>query len=285
MLVSSSRLPVISTDSRQPVIIARGGAMSNQQARVAWVTGAGRGIGRAISLRLGADGFTVAINDVDAETLDAVQQSIHSDGGRALPVPGDISDEDAVRGIVTYIVGELGSLDVLVANAGVIHIGSFLETTLEDFDRILNVNVRGVFVCGREAGRQMIAQGGGKIINASSIGGRRGGSDQLAYSASKFAVIGMTQCMAKELAPYGITVNAYCPGIVDTRMWDHIDTVRSEAMGRKKGAAREAMVNTIPLGRQEQPEDVANLVSFLASADSDYITGQAINVCGGIHMQ
>ena len=131
----------------------------------------------------------------------------------------------------------------------------------------------------------MIAQGRGKIINASSIGGRRGGSDQLAYSASKFAVIGMTQCMAKELAPYGITVNAYCPGIVDTRMWDHIDTVRSEAMGMEKGAARETMVKTIPLGRQERPEDVANLVSFLASADSDYITGQAINVCGGIHMQ
>ena len=259
--------------------------MSNQQAPVAWVTGAGRGIGRAISLRLAADGFTVAINDVDTETLDAVRQSIHSAGGRTLPVPGDITDEDTVRGIVADIVRELGSLDVLVANAGVIHIGPFLDTTLEDFDRVLNVNVRGVFVCGREAGGQMIAQGGGKIINASSIGGRRGGSDQLAYSASKFAVIGMTQCMAKELAPYGITVNAYCPGIVDTRMWDHIDTVRSEAMGMEKGAAREAMVKTIPLGRQERPEDVANLVSFLASADSDYITGQAINVCGGIHMQ
>ncbi|MCY3800764.1 MAG: glucose 1-dehydrogenase [Chloroflexi bacterium] len=259
--------------------------MSNQQAPVAWVTGAGRGIGRAVSLRLAADGFTVAINDVDAETLDAVRQSIHSAGGRALPVPGDISDEDTVRRIVAYIVGELGSLDVLVANAGVIHIGSFLDTTLEDFDRVININVRGVFVCGREAGRQMIAQGRGKIINASSIGGRRGGSDQLAYSASKFAVIGMTQCMAKELAPYGITVNAYCPGIVDTRMWDHIDTVRSEAMGREKGAALQAMVKTIPLGRQEQPEDVANLVSFLASPDSNYITGQAINVCGGIHMQ
>ncbi len=259
--------------------------MSDHPAPVAWVTGAGRGIGRAISLRLAADGFAVAINDIDAETLDGVQQSIQSAGGRALPVPGDITDEDAVRGIVADLISEFGSLDVLVANAGVIHIGPFLDTTLEDFDRVHNVNVRGVFICGREAGRRMIAQGGGKIINAASIGGRRGGFDQLAYSASKFAVIGMTQCMAKEFAPHGITVNAYCPGVVDTRMWDYIDTVRSEAMGLDKGGAREAIVKTIPLGRQEEPEDVAKLVSFLASTDSDYITGQAINVCGGVHMQ
>lgn len=258
--------------------------MTHQSAPVAWVTGAGRGIGRAISLRLAADGFAVAVNDIDADTLLDVRQAIESAGGRALPVPGDITDETTVRGIVSEIVAELGTLDVLVANAGVIHIGPLLETTLEDFDRVHNVNVRGVFLCGREAGRHMIGQGRGKIINAASIAGRRGGADQLAYGSSKFAVIGMTQCMAKEFAPYGVTANSYCPGIVDTRMWDHIDTVRSEAMGLEKGGARAAVLELIPLGRQEEPEDVANLVSFLASPDSDYITGQAINVCGGLSM-
>ncbi len=258
--------------------------MSDQPTPVAWVTGAGRGIGRAISLRLAADGFALAINDIDAETMQGVQREIESSGGRALPVLGDITDEGTVRGIVADIVSEYGSLDVLVANAGVIHIGAALDTTLEDFDRVHNVNVRGVFLCGREAGRQMIAQGKGKIINAASIAGRRGGVDQLAYGSSKFAVIGITQCMAKEFSSHGVTVNAYCPGIVDTRMWDHIDTVRSASMGLEKGGAREALVKTIPLGRQEVPEDVANLVSFLASRDSDYITGQSINVCGGLNM-
>ncbi len=258
--------------------------MSNQSTSVAWVTGAGRGIGRAISLRLAADGFALAINDIDAGTLHEVQQEIESAGGRALPVPGDIMDEETVRDIVAEIMDELGSLDVLVANAGIIHIGPLLDTTLEEFNRVQNVNVRGVFLCGREAARQMIEQGGGKIINAASVAGHRGGKYQIAYCASKFAVVGMTQCMAREFAPHGITVNAYCPGIVDTRMWDHIDVVRSEMMGMEKGAAREEALKLVPLGRQEEPEDVANLVSFLASSDSDYITGQAINVCGGIYM-
>jgi meso-butanediol dehydrogenase/(S,S)-butanediol dehydrogenase/diacetyl reductase len=269
---------------RRPAVNLPGGIMFDQPTPVAWVTGAGRGIGRAISLRLAADGFAVAVNDIDAETLLGVQQEIESAGGRALPVLGDITDDGIVRDIVAKIVSEYGSLDVLVANAGVIHIGPILDTTLEDFDRVHNVNVRGVFLCGREAGRQMIAQGGGKIINAASIAGRRGGIDQLAYGSSKFAVIGMTQCMAKEFGPHGVTVNAYCPGIVDTRMWDHIDTVRSASLGIEKGGARAAIVKTIPLGRQEEPEDVANLVSFLASPDSGYITGQSINVCGGISM-
>lgn len=259
--------------------------MSDESTSVAWVTGAGRGIGRAIALRLAADGFAVAINDIDKETTRAVQREIESAGGRALAVPGDVTDEDTVRGMVAEIVDDLGKLDVLVANAGVIHISPLMDTTLADFDRVHRVNVRGVFLCGREAGRRMIKQGGGRIINAASVAGRRGGADQIAYSASKFAVIGMTQCMAHEFAPHGITVNAYCPGIVDTPMWDHIDTVRSEAMGLEKGGARAAVLQTIPLGRQEEPEDVANLVSFLASSDSDYITGQAINVCGGLHMQ
>ena len=258
--------------------------MSEQTARVAWVTGAGRGIGRAIALRLARDGLALAVNDIDAKSARAVQEEIEAAGGRAMSVPGDISDEATVVDIIARIREEFGGLDVLVANAGVIHIGSMLDTSLEDFDRVQNVNVRGVFLCGREAGRQMVEQGRGKIINAASVGGRRGGPDQLAYSASKFAIIGMTQCMAYEFAPYGITVNAYCPGVVDTRMYEYVDAVRSDAKGIERGAALEAIVKTIPLGRQEQPEDVANLVSFLASPESNYMTGQAINVCGGIQM-
>ncbi len=258
--------------------------MSEQQTRVAWVTGAGRGIGQAIAVRLARDGFAVAINDIDRETLGEVRAEVESTGRRVLAVPGDVADEEVVEGMVAEIVREMGRLDVLVANAGIIHVAPLLETRADDFERIHRVNVRGVFLCGREAGRHMIRQGVGKIINAASIAGRRGGEDTVAYSSSKFAVIGLTQCMAKELSSHGVTVNAYCPGIVDTRMWDHIDTVRSASMGLEKGGARAAIVKTIPLGRQEEPEDVANLVSFLASPDSDYITGQAINVCGGIHM-
>ena len=252
---------------------------------VAWITGAGRGIGRAISLRLAADGFTVAINDVDEGAVHSVQQEIEAAGGHAIEVPGDITHEITVTNIVTSIVETFGRLDVLIANAGVVHVNTVMDTTLEDFDRVYNVNVRGVFLCGREAGRQMMKQGSGKIINAASTAGHEGFEHFVAYSSSKFAVVGMTQCMAKDFASHGITVNAYCPGIVDTPMWDHIDEVRSKLMGMQTGAAREAALKTVPLGRQEEPEDVANLVSFLASSDSNYITGQAIQVCGGTYMQ
>ena len=259
--------------------------MFEKDGSVAWITGAGRGIGRAISLRLAADGFSVAINDVDEGAIRSVQQEIEAAGGIAVGVPGDITNEVTVRNIVSNIVGTLGRLDVLIANAGVIHVNAIMDTTLEDFERVYNVNVHGVFLCGREAGRQMMKQGGGKIINAASTAGHEGSGDLVAYSSSKFAVVGMTQCMAKEFAAHGITVNAYCPGIVDTPMWDHIDEVRSGLMGMQTGTAREAALKNVPLGRQETPEDVANLVSFLASSDSDYITGQAIQVCGGTYMQ
>lgn len=258
--------------------------MADLSGRSALITGAGRGIGRAIALRLAAEGAAVAVNDIDRQPAEEVAKLIRDRGGRALVNVADVTDEASVQGLVSWAVAEFGALDIMIANAGIHVTSRITESTVEDFDRVMRVNVRGVFLCGREAARHMIERRSGKIINAASISGHRGAPFQLAYCASKFAVVGMTQAMARELGPFGITVNAYCPGVVDTRMWAQIDEARSKLLGLPKGGAREEALKTVALGREEKPEDVAGLVSFLASTDSDYMTGQSINICGGVHM-
>lgn len=254
-------------------------------ARVALVTGAGRGIGRAIALRLARDGLAVAVNDVNARTAGAVSKEIEASGGRSVAVAADVTDREAVFAMVGDAAQALGRLDVMVANAGIAQVKTLLEVSPEDLRRIFEVNVFGVVYCMQAAAERFRAQGGGgKIISAASIAGHSGYPYLGHYSATKFAVRALTQAAARELAEHQITVNAYCPGIVGTEMWDLIDEQLGRYLGTATGEARERYAQGIALGRVQTPEDVANFVSYLAGPDSDYMTGQAVIVDGGVVM-
>jgi meso-butanediol dehydrogenase / (S,S)-butanediol dehydrogenase / diacetyl reductase len=260
-------------------------ADGNGVSRVALVTGAARGIGRGIALRLADDGLDVAVNDIgaNADELETVADEIRQAGRRTASVAADVSEPGEVEEMVRRVAEELGSLDVMVANAGIAQVKPLLEVTPEDFDRVMAVNVRGVFLCYKAAAEQMIRQGsGGKIIGAASIAAHKGFAYLGHYSASKWAVRGLTQAAAQEWAEHGITVNAYCPGIVGTAMWELIDEQLGGYLGLKKGETLEQYSQLIALGRVEEPEDVAAFVSYLASKDSDYMTGQSVMIDGGI---
>ncbi|MFP5105658.1 acetoin reductase [Neobacillus sp. C211] len=250
--------------------------------KVALITGGGAGIGRAIALRLANDGFDVAVNDISEESIKHVASEIEKLGQRALPVIADVSNREQVFSMVDQVVEHFGRLDVMVSNAGIVQVKPLLEITEEDMERIFRINVFGTMFCMQAAAKVMIKQNGGKIINASSTSGKRGVEFLGHYCATKFSVIGLTQTAAKELASHGITVNAYCPGIVGTGMWEEIDRKMSEYMNVPLGEILKNKVNGIPLGRIEEPTDVANYVSFLASEDSNYMTGQAVVIDGGM---
>ena len=260
-------------------------AEGNGSARAALVTGACRGIGKSIALRLARDGLDVAVNDIEANKseLESVAEEIRGAGRRSAAVTADVSVADEVEAMVGRVADELGSLDVMVANAGIAQVAPILELTPEDFDNVMAVNGRGVFLCYQAAARQMIRQGtGGKIIGAASIAAHKGFALLGHYSASKWAVRGLTQASAQEWAQHGITVNAYCPGIVGTAMWDLIDERMAEIEGWQKGEALQTYSRLAALGRVEEPEDVARFVSYLASPDSDFMTGQSVIIDGGV---
>lgn len=252
---------------------------------VALVTGAAKGIGRGIACRLAADGFDVAVNDLEANSdeLDDVTQQIRQCSRRSVAITADVSESEAVEKMVRCVVDKLGQLNIMVANAGVTQVATLLDLTPEEWDHMMAINARGVFLCYQAAARQMVQQDtGGKIIGAASIAAYRSSPWLGHYAASKWAIRGLTQAAAMEWANYGITVNAYCPGIVDTAMWDLIDAKISEVEGKRKGEVIKNRSEQIALGRVSIPEDVAGLVSYLASRDSDYMTGQSIIIDGGI---
>jgi meso-butanediol dehydrogenase / (S,S)-butanediol dehydrogenase / diacetyl reductase len=262
-----------------------GGVGMADEPRVALVTGAARGIGRSIALRLATDGLDVAVSDlpVMADELHTVSEEVEKTGRRSLAVLADVTSAEQVDSMVQAVAENLGHLDVMVANAGIAQVKPVLEITPEDWDRVMAVNARGILLSYQAAARQMIRQGhGGKIIGAASIAAHKGFSLLGHYCASKFAVRGLTQVAAQEWAAHGITVNAYCPGIVGTAMWELIDSQLAEIQGLEPGQAMAAMAAGIALGRVEEPEDVAKFVSYLASPDSDYMTGQSVLIDGGM---
>lgn len=255
--------------------------------RTAIVTGAAQGIGRGIAARLAKDGLSVTLADLpsNASALTEAAEAIARDGGTCRTAFVDVTQADQVDKAVAEHVAGLGGLDVMVANAGVTLIAKFVDTTPEILDRTIDINLKGVFHCYMAAAKQMIAQDrGGRLIAACSISGHKGGDWVSAYVASKFAVRGLTQSVALELAPHGITANVYSPGMVDTPMYQEIDKMVTEREGKPRGSQIQKMAATIPMGRFAQAADVANVVSFLASKDSAYVTGQSIVVDGGIYM-
>ena len=251
--------------------------------KVALVTGSGQGIGKAIVLRLAKDGFAVAVADYNSQTARQVADEIASAGGKAIAVTVDVSKRDQVIAAVEQARKELGGFDVIVNNAGIAPTTPIEEITAEMVDKVYDINVKGV-IWGMQAAIQAFkAEGhGGKIINACSQAGHVGNPELAIYSSSKFAVRGLTQTAARDLAPLGITVNAYCPGIVKTPMWDEIDRQVSEAAGKPLGYGTAEFAKRITLGRLSEPEDVSACVSFLAGPDSDYMTGQSLLIDGGM---
>lgn len=260
------------------------------QGKVVIVTGAGRGIGRGIAMRLASDGADVVVADMNVENAKKVAAEIEAAGGKAMAIQTDVTKKEECDALVEKTVEKYGKLDIMVANAGIGVVKVSLDHTEEDWDKTLAVNVKGVFFCDTAAARQMIKQGhkgylgsGGKIINCASIAAHGGWAYLPAYSASKFAVRGFTQAFAKEMAPNKITVNAYCPGIVGTDMWTLIDEKIGEYTGAKKGETLKASIDALILAKEVgTPEQVAGYVSYLASVDSDYMTGQSVMIDGGI---
>ncbi|KAJ6450425.1 NAD-binding protein [Mycena vitilis] len=248
---------------------------------IALVTGAARGIGKAIALRLADDGFDVVVNDISdsLEELSRLVEEITAKGRASSAHIADVSLENEVCEMVEAVVTKYGSLDVMVANAGVCTYNPISAITSEQWDHIMNINARGAFLCYKYAGRQMVKQGnGGRIIGASSILGKQGHEFNPAYVASKFAIRGLTQAAALEFGVHGITVNAYAPGSIDTAM---LTTVAPDGTPRDLVIAEvEKRSATKTIG---YPVDVANLVSFIASKESQFITGQSISVNGGMH--
>ncbi|CAI8787515.1 MULTISPECIES: (S)-acetoin forming diacetyl reductase [Kosakonia] len=251
--------------------------------KVAFVTGAGQGIGKAIALRLAKDGFAVAVADYNATTAKAVADEINNHNGSAIAVTVDVSDRDKVFAAVEEARTELNGFDVIVNNAGVAPSTPIESITPEVVDKVYNINVKGVIWGIQAAVKAFKAEKhGGKIINACSQAGHVGNPELAVYSSSKFAVRGLTQTAARDLAPLGITVNGYCPGIVKTPMWAEIDRQVSEAAGKPLGYGTEQFAKRITLGRLSEPEDVAACVSYLAGPDSDYMTGQSLLIDGGM---
>jgi NAD(P)-dependent dehydrogenase (short-subunit alcohol dehydrogenase family) len=251
-------------------------------ARIALVTGAGNGIGRAIALRLAADGFDIGVLDLDEAGAHETARLVRSQGRRASVAVASVAQREPVRAAVARLSEMLGPIDTLVNNAGILRTARFVDVSEADWRATMAVNLDGVFHCCQAVLPGMLARRTGCIVNMSSWTGKKGASNHAAYSASKAAVIALTQSMAGEVAEHGVRANAVCPGvIVDTKMRDD-----AEVLNRAQGLPDvQTRVHTlVPLRRPGVPADVAGVVAFLASADAAYMTGQAINITGGLWM-
>lgn len=248
----------------------------------ALVTGAARGIGKAIALRFAQEGARIVLNDINKESLEEAVREIEKVSREGVIYKSaDISKSKEVKELSRYVTEELGVIDILVNNAAISRIVPFLDTSEKLWDRTMEVNLKGAFLCCQAVIPGMIKKGKGKIINMSSQSGKRGSKWHAAYCVSKFGIIGLTQSLALELAPYKINVNAVCPGVVFTPLWEEQASNHARRRGIDEKQVKEDLIKKIPLGRLGTPEEVANLVLFLASSRSDYMTGQAVNLSGG----
>lgn len=242
--------------------------------KTAIVTGASRGIGRAIALKLAQDGFNVVVNySGSQQRAEAVAKEVEAFGVKVLVVQANVSDADAVKALVDTTLETFGSIDVLVNNAGITRDNLMMRMKEQDWDDVIDTNLKSVFLCTKAVTRPMMKQRAGRIINVASVVGVVGNAGQANYTASKAGVIGLTKTSAKELAPRNILVNAVAPGFIETEMTD--------AMPEE---AKAGMLSQIPLAKLGKPEDIADVVSFLASDASRYMTGQVLHIDGGMVM-
>lgn len=242
--------------------------------KVALVTGASRGIGRAIALDLAKNGASVAVNFAGSEAkANEVVDEIKANGGNAFAIKADVSNGDEVQQMIKEVISQFGRLDILVNNAGITRDNLLMRMKDAEWDDVINTNLKGVFLCTKGVTRQMMKQRSGRIINIASVSGVSGNAGQANYSAAKAGVIGLTKTTAQELASRNITVNAVAPGFITSDMTDELpEDVKTEILKK------------IPLAKLGEPSDVANIVTFLASEKSKYITGQTVNVNGGMVM-
>ena len=248
--------------------------MGKLDGKIALVTGASRGIGRAIAIALAKEGASVAVNYAgNSEKAENVVKEITEIGREAISIQGDVTNAESVTDMVKIVTEKFGKIDILINNAGITRDNLLIRMKEDDWDSVINTNLKGVFLCTKAVSRQMMKQRQGRIINISSVVGVSGNAGQANYVAAKSGVIGLTKTSAKELATRGITVNAIAPGFIETDMTNAL----TENVG-------EQMMKQIPLGRFGKPEDVAKTAVFLAAEDSGYITGQTIHVDGGMVM-
>jgi len=265
--------------------------------KTAIVTGSGRGIGKAVALRLAQDGANVVVADIAGQTAEQTSEAIRASNHLSISCSVNVTKVAEIQAMVDLAVAEFGRIDILVNAAGIAQTGLFLDLTEQEWDRVIDANLKGATFCIQAVGRQMIRQvpeqvrtagranhSYGKIVNFSSISGRHGRAEQVAYAASKAAIISVTQSAALAFAPYNINVNAVCPGVIPTPMWEQIDRDRGRIAGIAPGEAMKVFIERTPLKRSGSVEDVAGVVAFLCSADSDYMTGQTLNVDGGFEM-
>ena len=265
--------------------------------KVALVTGSGHGIGQAVALHLAHEGADLMVADIDIKSAEQTVQEILAMERKALSHSIDLAKISLIQPMIERVIDELGRIDILVNVAGVALIKPFLEITEEEWDRVLDTNLKSMVFCIQTVAAQMIKQipeevrksgradkSYGKIVNFSSISGRRGRELQVAYAASKAAVISVTQSAALAFREYNINVNAIAPSVVPTPMWEQIDKDYSQIFDKETGQSMKDFIERIPLKRAGSPEDMAAAVAFLCSSDSDYITGQTLNVDGGFEM-
>ena len=251
--------------------------------KVALVTGAGRGIGRAITLALAGAGADVAVADMDAEAVEGTNIAVRELGRRSVPIQVDLGNLDDIDRMVKATVDGLGRIDIVVNNAGVSRFLSIMDVKEEDWDSTHRVNAKGVFFCMQRVAEELISQGGGgRIINIASVAGKGfSGTASAAYAASKGAVLAMTQIAAHQLGRHDINVNAICPGLTHTELIRNIIAERAQSLGVTPAEEEAQRVATLPIGRANDPEDIAAMALFLAGPGARNITGQALNVDGG----
>jgi len=243
------------------------------EGKVAVVTGASRGIGRAIAQKLGAEGAKVVVNYASSpEAAEEVVQAIQAGGGQASAFQADVGQMEQAKALIGHAIQHFGDLHILVNNAGIIRDGLILTMKEEDWDSVLQTNLKSTFNCSKAAVRHMLRKRYGRIVNISSVAGQMGNPGQTNYSASKAGMIGFTKALAREVASRSVTVNAVAAGFIDTAIWDRLETMK------------DGLLELIPLGRVGLPEEVAHSVAFLASDEAAYITGHVLTVDGGMGM-